>query len=720
MSNVKKSEHNNKISSSSLGLLENETELKPQLRRMILAKIGIEPPTQESFDIFIATLKTIQTLGRRNKDLRSLEGHRAPILPNLAKLGQIEIEFLESELGRASIPINECQVRVQKLIPQAVRKRFAAYYTVDEGSELMASITYEYMKGNRKHKVVLADPFLGSGRTLANAIKKFGVERLEKVWGIEPLPLPGLVAYASLLQAVGGREEIVTVLTGDAFEEIPKSISTFADTGLPRADIILTNPPFTRWKYLEKTYRKFLLSVVGGLDYKKYVTRQEPSLQTLSMFLSDYALSNEGLLVAVLPSSTFYTIYGKGYKSLLKSKYDVPALVQITDRVSFSEDSGFKEIILVAIKETRRRRPTAFVDLENNADELAKLIMGETEPRNISNLIDLHELPRFLDMNWLALFSQNGIRAIITEMFSHGLANQMLGYWNDVLGRKSLVRGIEMYGPEFFFVPNKYWRLIKEKRNGLEIENIDNGTRLVLNKEFLVRTLRKPSLYSRIIEANSDRYMLSVPPLDLQDLPEELRHYIRLGQEFHTAAPAINSYGKYWYSHIRKQIGTKKPVGHVFIPDKVDLQFKNRGVFANYARENTAASKNFYIVKDMDEITARLLIGWFNSTLFLSTLVEMGRKISDTWTRFLENDYLELPMINTVRIDREEALEVCRKVDTILCKTLPPLWEQLGKDYRYDLDLSLTRALRLPNPEKVVGEFHKVLHNKFNRRSHKT
>ncbi|MHA1210647.1 MAG: hypothetical protein ACTSSA_11580, partial [Candidatus Freyarchaeota archaeon] len=61
----------------------------------------------------------------------------------------------------------------------------------------------------------------------------------------------------------------------------------------------------------------------------------------------------------------------------------------------------------------------------------------------------------------------------------------------------------------------------------MEIENVEDGSRLTLNREILVRTLRKPSLYSRTIEAQVDSYMLSIPPAELNDLPEDLQDYIR-------------------------------------------------------------------------------------------------------------------------------------------------------------------------------------------------
>ena len=131
-------------------------------------------------------------------DLKSLANWNAPVLPNLSKLESNEIKFIESEIRKTNLSIKECQVRVQKLIPQEKRKKFAAYYTIEQGIKLMASVVREFLH-SRREKIVLADPFLGSGSTLTAAIEKIGTKNVQKVWGIEHLPLPALVAYASLL-----------------------------------------------------------------------------------------------------------------------------------------------------------------------------------------------------------------------------------------------------------------------------------------------------------------------------------------------------------------------------------------------------------------------------------------------------------------------------------------------------------------------------------------
>lgn len=667
----------------------------------ILEKLGIEPVSKKSFQILAASIKTILEHG---DDLKSLADWNAPVLPNLSKLESNEIRFIESEVQKTNLSIKECQVRVQKLIPQEKRKKFAAYYTIEHGTKLMASVVKDFLH-SRRGKGVLADPFLGSGSTLTATIEKVGVKKIQKVWGIEPLPLPALVAYSSLLHLMEGKKDAVTVIVGDAFEEISKVSSPFVQSELLKADVILTNPPFTRWKYLEKKYRETLLSLIEKLGYKKYITRREVSLQTLSMFLCDYILNNNGLLISVLPASTFYTIYGRGYKSLLREKYGIYAMVECKSRASFSEDSGFKEVIIVAVKEFNKRS-TVFMEMNNNVEEVAKIIMNKQLKSNVT--IDIHKLPRFLDINWLALFGDSELRSIIVSIFEQGLEKRTLGYWDDILGKSSIIRGVEMYGPEFFFIPNKYWRLVEEEKDFVKIQN--KNKELVIEKKILVRTLRKPSLYSYKILADVDTFMLSIPPVEINELSTDLQEYIEWGVSSNTAKPAINAYGKYWYSHVHKQMTTKKPFGQVFIPDKVDILFKNRCVFANYTKEKVAASKNFYIVRDKNEILTKLLVGWFNSTIFISILALLGRRISETWTRFLENDYLELPVINLNIIHNEEIpSKIVENVNRILNKHLPLLWEQLNEENRYRLDLAIAELIGIENPERTIKNLYRLL-----------
>ncbi len=554
------------------------------------------------------------------------------------------------------LSLDECQVKVQRTLPSDRRKVYAAYYTVDRGIEIISSEASKLCGSD----LIVADPFMGSGRLLTKTVERMGVERVSLAWGIEPLPLPALVALTSLVSILGASK--VKVAVGDAFSLVPNPL---LESDFPKADAIVTNPPFTRWKLLPKSYRERLLRVMGGLGYSKYLTRREVGLQVLSMFLVDHSLKDGGFLGAVLPASTFYTIYGRGYKELLLERYDLRAVVENSDS-SFSVDSGFKELIILAVK---------------GGEYQGTLIARADDPLKEMGRLDMRELPSFLQMNWLSLFSP--LRDPVRELFEKGISKGTLGYWRD-LG-PDMVRGLEMYGPDFFFIPNRYWSVMEDRRSEVVISRGEEV--LSLGKDFLVRSLRKPSLYARRIEVSPDSYMLLIPPIPLEELPPDVRRYVRWGEESKAAAPAIRAFGSRWYSHVFSQVRSKRPFGRVFIPDKVDLMFRRRGVFANYSEEPVSASKNFYLIRGSGK-EAKLIAAWLNSTPFLAILHLMGRRISDTWTRLLENDYLELPMVSP---DVDGLVEGA--FDDIKARELPPLWEQLGEEYREKLDRSVIQAI---------------------------
>jgi len=232
--------------------------------------------------------------------------------------------------------IYEHQIRVQKLIDPFLRKKLAAYFTKPVGLQLMSVVTSEYIRSHDS-PITLCDPFLGSGLTLTSALKKLEPAQVYYVWGIEPHPLSALIAYAAILSALKGAFHKIEVHVGDAFEIVYKNACKKLyyyfgydqrKNGTLKTDVILTNPPFTRWELLSKEYRTFLQRLIKILGYDRYINRVQLNLQLISLFLMDYVLNDGGLLVSVLPASTFYTIYGEAAKRLLKEKYHINAIVE--------------------------------------------------------------------------------------------------------------------------------------------------------------------------------------------------------------------------------------------------------------------------------------------------------------------------------------------------------------------------------------------------------
>ena len=511
--------------------------------------------------------------------------------------------------------IDKRQYEVQKLVN---RKETSSYYTDEDGMKVVA-IMLE--KLNLKGDFSLMDPFMGAGITLSS-INRF--IKPKKVIGIEVNKEPYELAK-SILSAI---YDDVEVACGDAFK--------FGWNY--KADLVISNPPFTRWHRLKN--RDEILKTVVSKGYGKYISRKDIGLHVLSIFLIDHILNEGGYAILVLPASTFYTSQASGVKRFLKEFYDILYLVENVNKPSFSSGSGYKELIVVLRKRgSKEKQNRASMSHFEAKDQAKALPISENRLQHTNNTeiyqydetlnrlgsVNISEIKGFLDRNWLGLFRYDEAKKL-SQFLEEGLKQGILRF----LKKDEIIRGIEMYGPEFFFIPNKHWKIVKESETAITISN--GKDTIEIPKKYLIKCLRKPEYYSKRIYIDDPKFYV----LSIEDTPQgDLEKYIAWGLEQNV--PAL-SFGEEWYKHIWKQIKTKKPYGHIFLSDKIDLE--RHKILANYSSKPMCASKDFFIIKTNNPLIAM----WYNSEVIRDSLKIFGRKISDSWTELLVEDYLQIPV----------------------------------------------------------------------------
>jgi methylase of polypeptide subunit release factors len=487
--------------------------------------------------------------------------------------------------------IDKRQYEIQKLVD---RKGTSSYYTDEEGMRVVAMLLE---KLNLREGFSLMDPFMGAGITLSSIRHLI---KPKKVIGIEINKEPCELAK-SILSSI---YEDVEVICGDAFK--------FGWNY--KADLIISNPPFTRW-HLTKNRHEILKTVLSK-GYGGYINRRDPGLHVLSIFLIDHILNEGGHAILILPASVFYTSQASGVKRFLKEFYDILYLVENVNKPSFSSGSGYKELIVVL-----RKRGSTYKEKRYSTTEIYQY----NGSLNFLYSVNISEIKGFLDRNWLSLFRYDEARKL-SQFLEEGLKQGILRF----LKEDEIIRGIEMYGPEFFFIPNKYWKIVKDDESALTISN--GKETIEIPKKYLIKCLRKPEYYSKGIYIDDPKFYV----LSIEDTPQgDLEKYIAWGLE--QKIPAL-SFGEQWYKHIWKQIKTKKPYGHIFLRDKIDLE--RHRILANYSSTPLCASKNFYIIKTNNPLIAV----WFNSAVVKDFLKIFSKRISDSWTRLLEEDYLQIPL----------------------------------------------------------------------------
>ena len=510
--------------------------------------------------------------------------------------------------------LDESQYKVQNLVD---RKKTSSYYTSRDG---VSAIRYllRRIPEQKREGITVMDPFMGSG-VLLSSINDLIKPR--SVIGIEINKEPCELGRKILSTIY--KETQVTC--GDAFK-IAWQYS---------ADIIISNPPFVRWHLISN--KNEVLQSITSHGYGNYIVRRDPGLHILSMFLMDHILNEGGYALLVLPASTFYTSQGVGVKKLLRHRYDVMAIMENAGEPSFSSGSGFKELIVLV----RKRGPLEF-------NEESTIIYRYNDGLKEMYAVNLLKLPRFLDRNWLSIFDYERARRVV-EIIEKAMDMDLLRY----LRRDEILRGVEMYGSEFFFIPNRDWSIVGENDDSVLIRN--KGQTLSIPRKYLVKCLRKPEYYNDDIIIRDPRFYV----IAISEEPEgDVKRYIEWGEE--RDIPALK-FGNDWYQHIWMQLRTKKPYGHIFIHDKLDLT--RHRILANYSEEPLCASKNFYLIR----LSNPLVAAWLNSSIIRYILQVFSKRISDNWTRLLENDYLTIPIPSkSMSVDLSNSQSVEKAIEEYL------------------------------------------------------
>jgi hypothetical protein len=413
-------------------------------------------------------------------------------------------------------------------------------------------------------------------------------------------------------------------------------------------------------------------------------------LHIFSLFLADAILKPGGRIAAVLPAPTFYSKYSEGLKDFLLSRYHIRIIVGTTTDKAFSEGSDFKEVMFVADKRSKGEKLTDQVRFATVSDELTydnfrAVAQSVWEDSSAQFNIDYRTVAREKlkkSWNWIKFLEHHKIHSVADVLQSNPKIRNAAS-----LGLR-IVRGFEMYGPEFFFLPNKDWKKTGETTEEIIFTHNDSGTSCSFPRSILLLALRKPSFYSESVTPDVDHYVLRIKTGQEALVPQE---YIEERQEHWQVAK--NRFGAHWIQHIDRQLNSKKPFGHLFTVDKFGIT--TTGTIIHYSDEQITASKNFYLV-DCNSKKAKLLAAWMSSTLFILLFLAARREIGGAFGRLQIVDYQEEPLfLMTTEMGADALADILSAFDEFRVLNLPALRDQIGWNPRRNLDLAILRALEM-------------------------
>ena len=584
---------------------------------------------------------------------------------------------------------------LQDMLPPKERKMLAANYTsLKDADTLVSSLPkQEYTR--------ILDPFCGSGRLITAFLASDKSNELTNIYINDIMPTAVLLAYARIklyLEEKGLTHVKIHTTIGDAFsifKQNPFGFTTQAP--VPPLDLVIMNPPFTR---IQAFYEKQLENLKWMESYYPGIFSGQSGLHVYSLYLAHMLLKENGILAAVLPSATFMSNYSQLLQKFFLSQFEDVILASPVEKISLTEDSLLRELFVVG----RKIHQKTMFNSKYSFVKFVRLTEREREMLVSPVSVEIEASKLLEEWNWTKYFHPPKLREWAELILNTGLI-----YSGDELGF-SLVRGVEMYGPNFFFVPNKYCSVLEENNEFLRVRvDVSRSSRNVdIPLMFLSKILRRAGNYPGVITPKVNDYALVVPP-EYSGFSEGLSEYVALLEK--ESQLARKRFGEKWLSHINRQLLSKNPYGHVFVADKLPLLTVSRIAF--YLDQAHPCTKNFFVFNNVKGIPAKLLAAWMNSSFFLTLFLNVRREIGGSYGRLAISDYKkERLFINYNDIERHHVEQVIKAFDNLRSNRLPPIKNQVFYAPKMELDRAFTYYLGLDgknDPDALINDLHLTL-----------
>jgi hypothetical protein len=663
------------------------------------------------------------------------------------------------------------------LIPHKIRKRIAAYYTSNSACELLARLTIQ------KGTDLVLDPSCGSGGFLVAAynVKKElapGLKHEEIINSIYGFDISLFASHLSVinlsLQNLQEATDEVFITVDDAFNQYPSetlellwsppnSKVVAAKDGieskrviLPRMDVVLMNPPFTRIERLESNYQDYLVGQKGILrKFAKYVKGQS-GLHCFFLLHATSFLKDRGRIGIVLPAATFSSEYGEKIQPFILKNYRILYIITYESQSTFSVDCDFKEILLVAVRgknEARSdwnakivilKKELSFGKILPTANQLLKITEDVKSQEYEVRTIPKSEFEK--ESNWMTFTRPQALRDFIDIMRKSPTSSKQ----ERVV---SFHEGYHMDAPHFFRIPGDYWEIATDGQLYATIRHRQTAVELNIPKKYLIPTLDVPDAQREIL-ARMKNYVFSIPESEPdENLSPDVREYIKWGSDLRVSSRDRNlksaqelykisnytksgrrwyTYGNYIQNREGSTTGEKIQIGsHMALVEK--FRTRKRECIVLFSRTLLTGSNSYFFGVLDQKIAAelvtnetkgpneariqgeKLLAAWFSSTLFLALYVYYRREISLDYGYIKIGDMSSFPCVDPSKLSGEQKSEILEKFDKLTNIPLPTLYEQLKSQKLRELDLAFMKALGIKQPEKILDQLYSDLISELDR-----
>lgn len=675
------------------------------------------------------------------------------------------------------------------LIPLELRKTIAAYYTNVQAGEILATLAID-----EPYALVL-DPACGSGTLLVSSyqrkkelLEKSSGEHFsfndhkrfleEEITGVDIMPFAAHLAAVHLsLQAPLYTTDFVRVAIQDSTSLKPNMTITTAQEvlkdafkqrriiedysatrkqkektvigavnlseqtnsrpiQLSKVDLVIMNPPFTRFQRIPPEYKTSLSKRFQESRYKRCVHGQL-GLHGYFILLADRFLKTQGRLAAVLPITT---LSSKGFYNILDillSHYSIEHLIVCEGRSAFSENVSVREILLVAKKGRTKDNKVAVSVLKVSPDTIsineARLLAEELKELRLRQepgaIIDANKylfklIPQAkLDRSRIALFKAiSTYRKDMTEMAEevarlHERSNRSTTFGEYLKSIEAKVhespRGIERLGYYGLSIvkdesralkKHDFWFVKEKTKSKLEAENRFSHVVLTVPIDSIAPNIRRyTGLRCFDISGETD-YVVKKSFSDVNNLLKASE----IKPEQREEAFNLLKTGK-WKQFVEDHSS------HVALIYRARITGAGIHNLAFYSDEKMFFGGSFWMIDIHDNVQAKMLTLYLNSTLYLFELLVERKETEGGWIWIDSYLMQEFPILDLSKLSEHETEMLLLLFDKFGKISVPSLLEQIeGRNsVRVEIDKAFLRLLDMP--EQDIGSFLERLYSVLDR-----
>lgn len=642
------------------------------------------------------------------------------------------------------------------------------FYTKSDIVDLILSITVTNKRQN------ILDPGCGHGIFLQRAYSRLiyinksknnKKKILNNIWGIDISPsfklLDNKNYFRNILKADFFKIKPSLLLKKESFCHLKDLTHFDKKIGMPKFDIIVANPPFTRQERIDdsmgKNYKEKLIKQIEEELNHTISLSKRTSLYAYFIYHSSIFLKNNGVMGYITPNLWLSVDYGTHLQEFLLKNFKIKAIVgsKVERFFEFAEVDTIIIILEKCSNESERlNNVVKFIQLR---DKLVNILDKFT---NITKREDLDENERWQmndafwnyinDLNNHTIDREYDIRIFPIaqqELWNHGYDKKVSKYvgsrWDIFLRAPDiyfalLEKGKDLWVPlkeigtfrrgfttganQFFYIPapgNKNKNFYTEKDPNimdlLLYDSKSNQLRFSIEKEYWMHKKSNDWVPNYLIKSPRESDFVKIKPESLnqvvliihdnkQNLKKGILNYIKWGesQGFHNRRTMKNR--QRWYD-----LGVREPY-QILFPKRMGEKF-----YVYFNNEEVYSDQTLYEIAIDTKRAMVITLSFLNSTLGRLFYELAGYELTGSVTVAELSEFLagRLLTINPDKISNED----CKKLKEIfkkLCITpIDTIYNEIGaknpetvslneiKPLRYKLDNFFYDFLNLSNQQKV-------------------